>query len=450
MSSKGSLPPFALPIIFFALVIGLGTLFLHSRFCLAQASISWTDALFTATSATCVTGLAVVDTGTFFSRAGQVIILVLIQVGGLGIMTFTSLAFYLWRRRVSFTDRLAVGQSLLHDPAFHLGKFLQQIVAWTFFLEGVGALLLFLRDPAAFTPFSAVFHSVSAFCNAGFSLFGDSLSAWRQDLGVNLVFIALITLGGLGFSVLIELRQLLAPRGRGKAGAPRRMSWYTRTVLNTSLFLVLAGWVAIFLGEQFGQGDLNGGTLLAGLFQSVSCRTAGFNTVDIGRMTNISLLFMIMLMFIGGAPGSCAGGIKVTTFRALLAFGSAQLKGARQSYIRNYALSRDSLNKAMTLGVFGVAIILGAVLLLNITEGGDLPHPETRGLFLEILFEAVSAFGTVGLSTGLTPTLSTAGKYIITGLMFTGRLGPLVFLAALQGFQKVERFSRPEENMLIG
>ncbi len=167
--------------------------------------LSWTDAFFTATSAACVTGLVVVDTGTHFTRFGHIIILLLIQIGGLGIMTFASLAFYLWRQRVSFIDRIAVGQSLLHDSAFNLGKFLTRLVAWTFLLEFLGATLLFIQSPNRFSPFSALFHAVSAFCNAGFSLFTKSLMDWQGDWSINIVFILLIILGGIGFSVLVEL-----------------------------------------------------------------------------------------------------------------------------------------------------------------------------------------------------------------------------------------------------
>lgn len=444
--------PFALPIIFFGLVIVLGTMLLHSRFSVEE-HISWVDALFTATSATCVTGLIVVDTGSFFTRFGQAVILCLIQVGGLGIMSITGLAFYLLRSRVSLTDRLAVGQSLLHDPNFHLGQFLARMVVWTMLIEAAGACALFILDPAGFTPFSAMFHAVSAFCNAGFSLYLDNLTAWQSNWGVNLVFILLIVLGGIGFSVLIELHSLFFVR-RGKNGKRpcRRLSWYSQIVIRTTLALIVGGWLALYAAEYIGfNRELPvSDALLTALFQSVTCRTAGFNTLEINQMTNVSLLLMLMLMLIGGAPGSCAGGIKVTTFRALLAFAGSQLKGSRQAVIGKFAVSRDSLNKALTLVVFVSAILIAATLLLSMTEGGDIPHPEARGLFLEILFEVVSAFCTVGLSTGFTEQLTVAGKLIIISVMFIGRLGPIMFLAALQGLQQEQFYGRPEENMLIG
>ncbi|MDH3392398.1 MAG: ATPase [Desulfobulbaceae bacterium] len=453
MKTPTSIPPYAMPIIFFGMVICTGAILLHSSISLTTAQISWMDALFTATSATCVTGLSVVDTGTFFSRFGQSVIMVLIQVGGLGIMTFTGLAFYLWRRHVSLSDRIAVGQSLLHDPAFHLGKFLIRIVLWTLTIEATGALLLFLQAPNDFSPYSALFHAISAFCNAGFSLYSDSLTAWRGNIGINLVVMLLIILGGIGFSVLVELQECASRKCKPSiAQQGRKLSWYAQTVLKTTIFLILFGWIAIYSAEFIGfNGNLPAGeAILSALFQSVTCRTAGFNTVDINHMTNVSLLIMVMLMFIGGAPGSCAGGIKVTTFRALIAFVRSQLKGRRQTVMGRFALNSDSVNKALILLVFASGIIAFATLLLTISEGGDIPHPEARGLFMDLFFEAVSAFGTVGLSTGITPKLSMAGKSIITSLMFIGRLGPIVFLVAIQSFQEELFYDWPEENMLIG
>lgn len=453
MHKRIFLPPYSLPIVFFVLVITIGSILLHSRMCQTSFQPSWTDAIFTATSAACVTGLSVFDIGSRLNGIGQIVVLLLIQVGGLGIMSFTSLAFYLWRQRISLTDRMAVGQSLLHDPSFHLGKFLARIVVWTFLIEAIGACLIYFLAPSAITPFSAVFHAISAFCNAGFSLQSDSLIRWRGAPGVNLVFMALIILGGLGFSVIVEMQSQAVSRlrlgGKGKHG---RITWYSQVVIKTSLYLVLAGWIGIYCAEFIGYNRHLplGESLVAALFQSVTCRTAGFNTLDIGQMTNMSLVIMILLMFIGGAPGSCAGGIKVTTFRALIAFIAAQARGHRQTVIGKYALDDKTLHDSLILFVFAGAIVIVSIFLLNMTEGGDMPHPQTRGLFLEIVFETVSAFGTVGLSTGLTTKLTIAGKYIIVALMFIGRLGPLVFLAAMQSLRQDLYFSWPEDKLLIG
>ncbi|MDQ7032654.1 MAG: TrkH family potassium uptake protein [Desulfonauticus sp.] len=443
---KNFFSPFSLPVYFFALTILVGTIFLHHPLSLQNTSISWLDALFTATSATCVTGLVVVDTGSFFSPFGQGVILVLIQLGGLGIMTYTSLVFYLWRRKISITDRIAIGQSLLHDPSFHLGHFLISMVKFVFIIEILGALGLYLFDPIYFSPFSALFHSVSAFCNAGFSLFSSSLIQWQDSIWINLVFIVLIVLGGLGFAVILELYEWLTGQKKSK------LTWHTKIVLETTLALIIGGTVLIFVAEFFAHPEQTHlkKNILTALFQSVTCRTAGFNSVEVSKMTNLSLLIMIFLMFIGGSPGSCAGGIKTTTFRTFIAFCWSSLIGRKQCVIGKYALEDKSLNKALTLIIFAFVLIFVATAILLASEGGDVPHHLSKGLFLEILFEVVSAFGTVGLSVGLTPQLSIVGKWVIICLMFIGRLGPILFLSLLQSWQSQERFKWPENSLLIG
>lgn len=442
-----------LPIVFFALVILTGAVLLHGSEKSRIDSLSWTDSVFTATSAACVTGLVVVDTGSYFTTFGETIILCLMQLGGLGILTFASLSVYLWRRQVSITDRVAVGQSLLHDTSFNLGKFLIRLAIWTFTVELAGALMLYARAPGAFSPFSAVFHSVSAFCNAGFSLFSDSLMGWKGDWAVNLTFIVLIFLGGIGFSVIIEMQSYAA--GCFKTGCRKpgnHLSWYAKVVLQTSIALVIIGWIAIYLSEFVGYNRMTAmdDAVISALFQSVTCRTAGFNTLDISHMTNVSLVIMLFLMFVGGSPGSCAGGVKITTLRVLTALTFSQLRGKSQVVIKKVAVSENAVKKALVLFLLAASIIFIAVFLLDFTEGGDKPHDLVRGQFLEILFEAVSAFGTVGLSTGLTPKLSTAGRWVIICLMFIGRLGPLIFIAVLQRFQKIPYYRLPEEHPMIG
>lgn len=450
------LSPFWMPVCFFAGAILSGALLLVLDPLHGSGEFSWLDAVFTATSAMCVTGLSVVDTGSFFSMFGQMVILTLIQLGGLGIMTFTSLALYLMGRHVPLSDRIPVQQSLLLDPRFSLRRFLLRVALMTFAIELAGALLLWSIDPGGFHPYSALFHSISAFCNAGFSLFPDSLTAWRGEWGINLVFMVLIILGGLGFAVMNEcggrilqgLRVLLGT----STGKRVRLSWHSRVVLTTSIFLVVAGTVTIFLaefsgGEDFGPWDEE---LLTALFQAVSCRTAGFNTVPIAHMTNVSLVFMLFLMLVGGSPGSCAGGIKTTTLRALWGFICAQFAGREQTVIGKKALSPVSLNKVFTLLIFTGFIVAGGIIILNISEGGDVPHIQARGHFLEIMFEVISAYATVGLSTGVTGDLTPLGKTVVILLMFIGRLGPLWLLFALQSWQAGQRFRYPEGDLPLG
>ncbi len=450
--TKNLFAPISLPVIFFLLAIVAGAVLLHGPFSHHhKPGLSWIDAFFTATSAVCVTGLTVVDTGTAFTATGQAIILLLIQVGGLGIMSFSSLAFYLWNKKVSLTDRIAVGQSLLYDSRFHLGRFLVQIVMVTVCIELAGAGILFALDSQNFAPFSALFHSISAFCNAGFSLYSDSLMRYRGNWPVNLIIMALIVLGGLGFAVIVEGKSILRALA-GKEKPRLKPSWHFTIVIGTSLFLIFVGWIYIYFSEFINYKDYLPfhQSAMASLFQSVTCRTAGFNTLDISAMTNVSLVFMMFLMFIGGAPGSCAGGIKVTTFRALFAFISAQIKGRKQVTIGHYAVDQESINKALTLLFFSMLIIFACIIALDFTEGGDIPHTQLRGHFLEISFEAVSAFGTVGLSTGLTPKLSPVGKSIIIFLMFVGRLGPLLLLSLMQSFRTELLYRKPEEKLSIG
>jgi trk system potassium uptake protein TrkH len=306
---------------------------------------------------------------------------------------------------------------------------------------------MYLAVPG-FDIFDALFHSISAFCNAGFALQEDSLMAWSGMWTVNTIFMALIILGGLGFSVLVEL--FMPGMHSVRRRKAHRFTWHTKVVLHTSLWLILGGAALLFLSEWQVQADGAGELGLAALFQSVTARTAGFNTLSIEDMSNVSLLILVILMVIGGSPGSCAGGVKTTTFRALLGFGISRMRGRRQTVVAGFALDEENMNKALSLTIFALGLIVSAMLILTYTEGAHLPHPEVRGLFLEIAFEVVSAFGTVGLSAGATSGLSEPGRAVIIALMFIGRLGPILFLSMLQSWQKPEHYSWPKSNIMIG
>ncbi len=447
--------PYWLPVWFFAGAILVGTFVLYLDASHPGGQLSFVDALFTATSAMCVTGLAVVDTGAYFSTLGLDVILMLIQFGGLGIMTFTTLIIHLLGKHVSLNDRIAVGQSLLRDPSFSLPKFLARVVLGTFLLEAFGAISLWLMDPVGFSPYSAIFHSVSAFCNAGFSLYSDSLTRWAGHGGINMVFIILITAGGLGFYVLNECASLCKVsllRLGNKRQKVRKLSWHSSIVLKTSLFLVVVGTVAIFIAEGVA-GNVPGTfseRLWTSLFQSVTCRTAGFNTVDIGGMTNVSLVFMMILMLIGGSPGSCAGGIKTTTFRALCGFIGSQFRGRAQVQIGRYALSQEALNKVISLVTTTLILVSVGTIVLTALESGDSSYLMAREEFLVNMFETISAFATVGLSTGVTSMLDDVEKVTVIILMFVGRLGPVWLLSALQSWQTERRYKVPTADLPLG
>ncbi|WP_319467499.1 potassium transporter TrkG [uncultured Pseudodesulfovibrio sp.] len=447
--------PYWMPVWFFAGAILIGACILHLDASHPGGPLSFVDALFTATSAMCVTGLAVVDTGTYFSTLGLDVLLTLIQLGGLGIMTFTTLIIHLLGKHVSLGDRIAVGQSLLRDPSFSLPKFLSRVVIGTFMFEAAGALCLWLMDPVGFSPYSAIFHSISAFCNAGFSLYSDSLTQWAGHGGINTVFMVLITAGGLGFYVLNECASLAkyAVLHRGKKYRGKRvLSWHSSIVLKTSLFLVVAGAVVIFFAEGVAgnaPADL-AEHIWTSLFQSVTCRTAGFNTVDIGGMTNVSLAFMMLLMLIGGSPGSCAGGIKTTTFRALCGFIASQFRGREQVQIGRYALNQEAQNKVISLVTTTFVLVWVGTMVLTAFESGQVSELMAREEFLPNLFETVSAFATVGLSTGVTPVLTDVEKVTVIILMFVGRLGPMWLLSALQSWQAERRYKVPTSDLPLG
>ena len=319
-------------------------------------------------------------------------------------MTYTSIIFLLWRSNVPFNSREAVSQALLWGD-FSLAAFLRQILGLVFGIEGVAAFLLWLHDPVFFYPFSALFHAVSAFCNAGFALSTINLGLFRDDLTVNLIIAFSVILGGIGFGVL---RELLGICTGGRMGAPvRRLSRFSRMVLKTSLMLIVLGWALMFAIE-FSRGSeartLAGGTDLAitMFFHSVVARTAGFSTIDIATLGDATLLVLMMLMFIGGAPGSCAGGIKVVTFRVLVGYIAAQFKGDHQIVLEGRGVTAENVTRALTL-FFIYSLLVGvSVFLLTITEDGiltgrDGPSPS----LLRLLFEEVSALGTVGLSVDM-------------------------------------------------
>lgn len=438
----------------FLLAILIGGLLLHASFSAQGGPISVIDGFFTATSAVCVTGLVVVDTGTRFSPAGQAILLIMIQLGGLGIMTYSTVVILILGRRLSSKGRELVSATLSHKGGKSLFTLIRNVFFVTFLFETAGSVLLYLRFRVYVPPgkalYQALFHSVSAFCNAGFSLFSRSLMDYRNDPWINSVIIVLIICGGAGFLVLQEVQQYTAARFLRKKRL--HFSLHSRIVLLTTGALILAGAAGFLLLEWHNTlaGDSLGHKLMASLFQSVTPRTAGFNTVDYSLMTNGTLLFTIILMFIGASPGSTGGGIKTTSFAVLLALAYSKWKARVETFLFKRTVPQETVARSISIILLSLLLILIGAMALMITELGDIPHPQSRGLFMEYLFEAVSAFGTVGLSTGVTTTLSVPGKLVLMVLMFVGRLGPITIALAITGEKREDIFTYPEENIMVG
>lgn len=396
-------------------------------------------ALFTATSATCVTGLVVVDTATHYSVFGQLVIMILIQLGGLGYMTVATLMAMVVGRRIGLRERLILREANNLYTVGGVVRFTRSIVVVTLAVEAVGASLLSLRWVPDFGlvrgVYYGIFHSISAFNNAGFDLMGGfrSLTRYATDPMVTLTVAVLVILGGLGFTVLADLAR------------PKRFTLHAKVVLITTAALIGVGTLFILALEFSHDATLAplpwGGKFLAAFFQSVTPRTAGFNTVDIGKLYDSTLMLLITLMFIGASPGGTGGGIKTTTFVVPLTVIVSMLRGRPDPELFRRRLSPVVVYKAVTIALLGVAFVVTMATLLTLVE---------RVTFIAAVFEVVSAFGTVGLSTGITPGLSTAGRILIMTTIFVGRVGLLTTAFALTRRQAPAQIRYPEERIMVG
>lgn len=408
-----------------------------------DGGISFIDALFTSTSAVCVTGLIVVDTGTKFTTFGQAVILGLIQAGGLGITTLGVLFTSVLSGRISLKDRSVIRESFAHYGIVNFRQLLLEIIVFTITVEMIGAALLFFAFDGG-SVFNAVFHSIAAFCNAGFSLYPDSLVGYRGNLVVNIVICFLIITGGIGFLVARDVRLYLMR----KAG---RLTLHTKIVLTMTLILLAAGCVLI-LGIEW-DNALGGldvkDKILVSFFQSVTTRTAGFNTIDLTLFSGSTLFIMILLMFIGASPGSCGGGIKTSTLAVLLSFVRNRARGREEASLFKRTIPQEVISKTVTLVTASIILVFASVLVVSVSEGWGSSHMKSPGIFAETLFEVVSAFGTVGLSLGLTDELSHFGKMVIILTMLSGRVGPLAIAIAIGG-EKPVRFKYVEEKVMVG
>ena len=446
VSIFNKLAPVQVLVIGFATVILTGAILLTLPISSASGnSTSFLTALFTSTSAICVTGLVVVDTGTYWSVFGQIVIMLLIQTGGLGFMSFATLIAFLLGKKITLRRRLVMQEALNTFSLQGLVKLAKYALIFTFAIEGTGAALLSIR----FIPeygvvkgiYYGIFHAVSAFCNAGFDIIGNfqSMMPYQESIIVSVTVMSLIIIGGIGFVVQAEVYE---------HRSFKKFSLHTKLVLITTAILILIGAIIFFILE-FSNPETIGpmsmkGKVLSSFFASVTPRTAGFNTVDTTKMTMASKLVTMILMYIGAAPGSTGGGIKVTTFAVLVMMVVAVIKGRDDTEILSKRIPKDIVYRAISIVAISITLLIIDVLILSLTEKG--------AQLIEIMYEATSAFGTVGLSQNFTPKLTSIGRIIIIITMYIGRVGPLTlaFAFAQKQLKSSSLIKYPEDKVLIG
>lgn len=422
----------------FLLVIMVGGILLTLPISSARGeSTNFLDSYFTANSATCVTGLVVLDTGTHFSLFGLFVILCLIQIGGLGYMTFSTFLVMIFRKKMFISDKMVMMEALNIYSSRDVVSVLRKIFGIVFIVEGAGALILFLRWLPEFGLQKALlygfFHSISAFNNAGFALPANfaNLSPYVTDWTINLTITSLIIIGGIGFLVIADILQF------------KRWSLHSKLAITTTLILIVSGAIAYFCLEY--NSTLASLTLpskvLASYFQAVTPRTAGFNTLDISNVLPATGLIIMFLMFVGASPGGTGGGIKTTTLALVTSTIWATLRSSRDTILFNRRIPAENIRRAFAITCLGLVVVSISIFILTQVENfGIMP----------VAFETISAFGTVGLSMGITPTLSSAGKIIIIIVMYIGRVGPLTLLLALASSGKEARIEPPKEGVSIG
>ncbi|MBX2990481.1 MAG: hypothetical protein KF749_04835 [Bacteroidetes bacterium] len=421
----------------FVILILTGAVLLQLPLSAAEGQrISFLDALFTATSAVSTTGLATVDTGSNYSVFGQVVILLLFQVGGLGYMIFIALVTLGLGARLTITGRMLFSESIARPRTIEIKRFIKTVIVFTAFFEILGAaglsLVFIQRVSFGEAVYSAVFHSVSAFCTAGFSLYADSFTANVGNASANLIIAVVTIAGGIGFFVLYDIANLL--RRAIRRQHPLKLSDHSKLVLLVSLVLMVGGTVVLFVTE--------GGSVLSASFQALSASTTtGFNTVDIGLLHPLSLVFIIILMFVGASPGSTGGGIKTTSLGIIFLFIRSVLSSNKDVTAFRRTIEASTVNKALGIGILATLYLSLLVFCLSFSEEFSV---------LQILFEAASALGTVGLSTGITSSLSVTGKILIIITMLIGRVGPLAIGYSLIGKSEPKSFSYPTGNMMVG
>ncbi|MDU5111779.1 MAG: TrkH family potassium uptake protein [Clostridium sp.] len=404
-------------------------------------STNFLDSLFTSTSAVCVTGLVTLDTSSHWSTFGQTVIMTLIEIGGLGFMSFAVLISLILGKKITLRERLVMQEAMNTYSIQGLVKMVRYVLIFTVSVQFFGALLLSTQ----FVPeygiskgiFYSIFHSISSFCNAGFDLFGTSLMGYSSNAVVILVISALIIIGGLGFTVLLEIYEFKGIK---------KLSLHSKLVIITSLILIVGGTILMFLFElnnksTFGNMNIQD-KLLNSFFASVSPRTAGFNSVVTTDMTMASKFLTIILMIIGGSPGSTAGGLKTVTCGILFLTVLSVIRGREDTEVFGRRFTKEVVYKSFTIVFIALTLVIGVTMILSYTEVG--------ASFIDLLYEATSALGTVGLTLGLTPKLSSIGKVLIMIMMYLGRVGPLTVMLALTRKKKKSGYKYPEGKILIG
>ncbi|MBM2834113.1 MAG: trkH [Candidatus Brocadiaceae bacterium] len=408
-------------------------------------SQSFIDALFVATSAISTTGLTVVDLGSFYSLFGQIVILVLVQIGGLGYMIFIVMIVLQLGVKLSLGGKLILEESMSSPPYEEVSRFSKVIIFITFLFEFLGAAVLslyWMRDfPVKHAIYLGIFHSVSAFCTAGFSLFSDNLSAYRDSIVINVIIGILCIVGSVGFFVIYDVYNMVSRKKR-EDEPPKRLLTHTKLVLIMLPILIITGAFLICLSEWNTPLPSFKDRFLTSTFQAISASTTtGFNTLDTGTVKTLGLATMAMLMYIGASPGGTGGGVKTTTFGLLISSVISVISMKDELILFNRRISPRTKDKAFAICTIAVLLIALDVLILSVTE---------KASFMEIVFETVSAFGTVGLSTGVTPTLSVTGKIVLVITMLIGRVGPLAIGFSIRGKCKLVPIKYPEGGILVG
>lgn len=428
----------------FIIVILIGGILLSLPISSANGeSTNFLDALFTSTSAVCVTGLVTLDTGTHWNEFGQIVIMLLIEVGGLGFMSFATFIAVLLGKKITLRDRLLMQEAMNTFNIQGLVRMVRYVLGFTFSVQFFGALLLSTQFIPQFGflkgVYFSIFHSISAFCNAGFDLFGgfSSVTAYSSNAVVLLTISSLIIIGGLGFTVWLELYNY-----RGL----KKLSVHSKIVILITVVLLVGGTILMYLFEMNNPQTIGnmgfGDKILNSYFASASPRTAGFNSVSTDGMTNSGKFLTIILMFIGGSPGSTAGGLKTATFGIVILTVISVIRGREDTQVFGRRFSKELVYKSFALLIIGMALVIGVSMLLSITDPNES--------FINILYEATSAFGTVGLTTGVTQRLSSAGKVIIMITMYCGRVGPMTVALAFLRNKKKQTHKYPEGKILIG